>query len=357
MMTTIDRYLTNQSLRTITTVVGSLLALITLFALFEELGESHETYGLQEASWYVVQTMPRRLDEILVYGLFIGYLITLGRFAETNELTVCRVAGMSPMRLLIALSPSLLFWLAISVSISEFIAPASERSAEVDKLQAIHGENALSKRKTLWIRTGQLYMQVQAIDENGIIRGVTQYWLNDADELVEIIQAERGQFDDVAQQWNLLNGSQTELSTATARAESFHARTWDNPITPEVLESQAFLDANKMSIIDLDRQIDFARTQRLGTSQYELAFWSKILKPATYVGLTLLALGVVLGPLREVGMGVRLTVGIFAGLSFKYIQDLFAPAAIVFELPALIAILIPITAYWLVAIHLIRRNA
>ena len=61
--------------------------------------------------------------------------------------------------------------------------------------------------------------------------------------------------------------------------------------------------------------------------------------------------------LQEVGMGVRLTVGIFAGLSFKYIQDLFAPAAIVFELPAFIAILIPITAYWLVAIHLIRRNA
>ena len=34
-----------------------------------------------------------------------------------------------------------------------------------------------------------------------------------------------------------------------------------------------------------------------------------------------------MGPLRQVGMGARLVVGIFAGLGFKYLQDLFAPAA------------------------------
>ena len=98
-------------------------------------------------------------------------------------------------------------------------------------------------------------------------------------------------------------------------------------------------------------------TTSYGVSEYELAFWSRILKPLTYLGLTLFALGVVLGPLRQVGMGLRLTFGIFAGLGFKYLQDLFAPAAIVFNIPALIAILIPIALYWSVAVYLIRRNA
>ncbi len=105
------------------------------------------------------------------------------------------------------------------------------------------------------------------------------------------------------------------------------------------------------------RQIDFARSQQMGVSQYELAFWTRALKPATYAGLTLFALAVVLGPLREISMGARLSVGIFAGLGFKYLQDLFAPAAMVFSIPALIAILIPIVLYWAVAIQLIRRNA
>ena len=107
----------------------------------------------------------------------------------------------------------------------------------------------------------------------------------------------------------------------------------------------------------LYRQIQFARTQDLGVSDYELAFWSRVLKPLTFMGLTLFALAVVLGPLREVGMGLRLTFGIFAGLGFKYLQDLFAPAAIVFEIPALLAILIPIAVYWSIAWLLIRRNA
>ena len=73
--------------------------------------------------------------------------------------------------------------------------------------------------------------------------------------------------------------------------------------------------------------------------------------------MTLFALGVVLGPLRQVTMGLRLTFGIFAGLGFKYLQDLFAPAAIVFEIPAAAATLMPIILYWALAWVLIRKNA
>ena len=357
MLTTMDRYITGHALRAIIVVMGSLLALLTLFALFEELSEDEVTYGLAEALIYVLKTTPRRLDEILVYGLFLGYLIALGRLAETNELTVCRVTGMSPPRLMLALVPSLLVWLAVSITISEFVAPAAERGAEAAKENALYADRQVQRRAALWVRTDNMFMQVREIDENGAIFGVTQYWLNDDNELVETVQAERGQFDEQSEQWNLLNGSTSRLDKGGASAETFYARTWDNSITPEVLASQAFLDAKKMSLIDLWRQIDFARSQQSGTSDYELAFWSRVLKPLSYLGLTFLALGIVMGPLREVGIGVRLTVGIFAGLGFEYLQDLFAPAAIVFNLPAPLAVLIPIATYWLVAIYLVKRNA
>ena len=84
----------------------------------------------------------------------------------------------------------------------------------------------------------------------------------------------------------------------------------------------------------------------LSTSIYELAFWSKILQPLSVLGLALLALGFILGPLREVGMGVRLSVGVFAGLGLKYLQDLFAPMSMVYDLPAPIAVALPIVACW-----------
>ena len=361
MLTTMDRYITGHAFRAIVVVLGSLLALLTLFALFEELNEDETTYGLQEAILYVLRTMPRRLDEILVYGLFLGYLIALGRLAETNELTIFRVTGMSPPRLVLALVPSLLVWLIVSIAMSEFVAPVSERAAEAAKEEAEMQHHLQQTEKinrvALWIRTDNMFMQVREIDADGAIFGVKQYWLNENNELIETVQAERGQYDERAEQWNLLNGSSARLTTTNATAETFHARTWDNNITPAVLASQVFLDAKKMSLMDLRRQIEFGKTLQRGTSDYEIAFWSRILRPLTYLGLTILALGIVMGPLREVGVGLRLTVGIFAGLGFKYLQDLFAPAAIVFNIPAPLAVMIPIATYWLVAIYLVKRNA
>ncbi len=356
-MLTLDRYITRIANRTILAVLAAMLSLVSLFALFEELDESQVTYGFLQAATYILQTLPRRLDEIMVYGLFLGYLITLGRLAESNELTVCRVAGMSPLRLCAALGPSMVLWLILSVAVSEYVAPASERSAEANKLQAQYGSDALDKKGGLWVRDGQMFMQVKAIDEQGDILGVSQYWLDPNDTLIESVSAERGYYDESQQSWVLQDVVRTQLSANQATRTQLEQWRWQNSISPELLASQAFLEPNKMSMTALYRQIRFARSQELGVSEYELAFWTRALKPLTFIGLTIFALAVVMGPLRQVGMGLRLTFGIFAGLGFKYLQDLFAPAAIVFNFPALIAILIPIAVYWSVAWLLIRRNA
>jgi len=355
-MLTLDRYITRIANRTIVTVLAALLSLISMFAWFEERGESQVTYGLVEAATYIAQTLPRRADELLAYCIFLGYLVTLGRLAESNELTICRVAGMSPLRLCVSLAPSMLLWLAISFTISEYIAPTSERVAEVDKLHAQYGEDAMAETG-LWVRYQRVYMRLRAIDEQGRILSVTQYRLNDQDAMVETLSAELGTYDPEQQAWIFEQVVRIELQDASAIRTEHERWVWQNPITPQLLAAQAFLEPNKMSLGDLYRQIQFARAQNLGVSEYELAFWNRLFKPLTYLGLALFALGVVLGPLRQVGMGVRLTFGIFAGLGFKYLQDLFAPAAVVFNIPAVIAILIPIAVYWGAAWLLIRRNA
>jgi len=356
-MRTLDRYITAHANRSILAVLTVLLSLITLFALFEEMDESQVSYGLAEAAAYVLKTIPRRLDEIMVYGLFLGYLIALGRLAESNELTICRVSGMSPTRLCLALAPSMLMWMLISVVVSEYIAPTSERIAEVDKLSAKYGDDALGRRGGLWLRDQQMFMRVRAIDEKGQIWGVDQYILDAENALEQSITAEMGYFDEAKQHWVLKNVNHSEFGPTGAAHKKSDEEIWQNSISPELLAAQAFLAPTKMSTTALWRQIKFAKSQQLGVSEYELAFWSRILKPLTYLGLTLFALAVVIGPLREVGMGLRLTVGIFGGLGFKYLQDLFAPAAIVFNIPAVIAILIPIALYWTIAIVLIRKNA
>jgi len=59
--------------------------------------------------------------------------------------------------------------------------------------------------------------------------------------------------------------------------------------------------------------------------------------------------------MRQVGLGLRLTVGVMTGLVFKYLQDLFAPMSQVYELDPLIAVVIPIGLCWLLAMIGARR--
>ena len=356
-MLTIDRYITRVSNRSILAVVVALASLISLFAFFEEMDESQVTYGLMEAATYVLQTMPRRIDEILVFGLFLGYLIALGRFAESNELTIFRASGMSPLRLCGALAPSMGLWLILSLFLSEYIAPLSERTAEADKLQAKFGEDALNNQGGLWVRDGQMFMQVQAIDEQGNLQRIRQYWLDASDQLIERVQADSGHYNSATESWLLRGVTKVKFSGGSATQTELQQWRWQNPMSPDLLAAQAFLEPSKMSIVALYRQIQFASEQYLAVSEYELAFWTRLFKPLTFMGLTLFALAVVLGPLREVSMGLRLTFGVFAGLGFKYLQDLFAPAAIVFEIPAVIAILLPIAIYWIIAWMIIQKNA
>ena len=56
-------------------------------------------------------------------------------------------------------------------------------------------------------------------------------------------------------------------------------------------------------------------------------------------------------------MGVRISAGIVVGLSFKYLQDLFAPMSQVYGLAVPVAVALPILACWLAGLWGVRRAA
>ena len=122
-MQTLDRHLTAHSLRAIALVAASLTSMMLLFAFFDELSESADRYGFDDVLNYLWRTLPRRLEELMLYSVCIGYLAALGQLAEQGELTALRAAGVSPTRLLIGLAPSMLLCLGISFALSEYIAP------------------------------------------------------------------------------------------------------------------------------------------------------------------------------------------------------------------------------------------
>ena len=353
----VDRYLTLRCLAAITLVMLSLTGLTLLFALVEELGERQSSYSLADAIYYVLLTGPRRFDELLTYGVFLGVLLALGDLAEHGELTAMRAAGASATRLFMALVPTLIFWLVISISLSETIAPSSEEKAERQKLGAQFGEDALAQRGGLWFGDGGLYMQIKSIGSDGTLKDIVQYHVDDQNQLQRSIRAQAGIFDTQTETWTLRNGSLSVLSETDVQSTDFEQRLWKNPVTPAQLANQAFLEPRRMPLSRVLLQIRLLERQSLDATDYGLVFWNRLLKPLTFAGMALLALAIALGPLRDTGVGQRIAMGIFIGLGFKYLQDLFAPTAIVFGTPPWLAVGLPALIFIGTAILLIRRQA
>ena len=112
-----------------------------------------------------------------------------------------------------------------------------------------------------------------------------------------------------------------------------------------------------MTVMQIGRYLSRGEQHRIASVPFELMFWQKVLTPLTYLSMALMAIAVVIGPLRHTGIGQRLTIGLFIGLGFKYLQDLFAPMAVVFNIPSVLAVMIPALIYLAVAQRMIRNNA
>ena len=356
-MCVIDRYIFKLTNLSILVVVTCLLALTTIFSLFEELNESDLNYGLFQVVNYILGTTPKRLHELLIYSVFLGLLIALGRLAESNELTILRVSGWSPSRILKSLIPTIIIWLVVSLFISEYLLPTSEKQAEIEKLQTLHGENPLKESGGLWFKDENLYMQINAFGNQEDIFGITQYWLNEHQRLTNISYSESATYNVKLQIWTLVNVKETRFESGQIAKNTLNEKLWANPITPNMLASQAFIEPKKMSLLELYKQMNFIEDKNVRNSQYSIAFWSRLLEPLAYISLAYYAIAILLGPLRQTSTGSRISVGIFSGLGFMYLKNLFNPMVSVFGLPAIIAVLLPIAAVYFVSNELIRRNA
>ena len=70
-MQTLDRHLTAHSLRAIALVAASLTSMMLLFAFFDELSESADRYGFDDVLNYLWRTLPRRLEELMLYSVVL----------------------------------------------------------------------------------------------------------------------------------------------------------------------------------------------------------------------------------------------------------------------------------------------
>jgi len=344
-----DRHIGRTVLATTAVVLLAFVGLMTVFALVEELRGEAGSYSFRDALWYVCLTTPRRIYEILPYVLFLGALIGLGNLASHSEVVVLRAAGVSVQRVFLSVAWPLVGLLVFGLALGEFVAPRGEELAEAHKTRSRQDSDVIVLAGGYWYREGPLYMHIDALGADGALLGVRQYWLGADRQLSRSRAASRAEYvggDDP--HWVLFDVVETEFLDGATRVVEYVERRWNGRVDPRLLSVRVLVEPRMLSITDLHYQIDYMLREELNPGRYQLAFWSKLFQPLSVLGLALLAVGFVLGPLREVSMGARLSVGVLVGLGFKYLQDLFAPMSLVYHLPPALAVAIPIVTCWLI---------
>ncbi len=353
-MKILDNYIAKQIIVMILIVAFALLGFDLFFKLVDELKLiGRGQYTLATTFMFLILTIPSRLYAMFPWSALIGALIGLGTLANHSELVVMRTASISVTRITWAVLKAALVLMLLVVLLGEGVAPITDRLASDKRTLALSGGQTIQTDFGLWVRQGREFVHVQTIRQNGELLAVTRYQFDANRRLIKAIFAERAVLVDNL--WYLYNVSGTEFLLDKTQSFKAKTQTVEALLEPEILETAAVKHPERLSLPALFRTIQHRTKNALNTQSYELAFWTKIAQPMVILMMVFLAVPFVFGVLRTGSQGRRVIVGILVAFLFHTLNNLFAPLAVVYEFPPVLAVLLPVIVFSAIGVWMLQR--
>lgn len=353
-MTKLDIYIGKEILRAVFLCLGIILALEIIFVFIGELEELEGDYQLGQAIIFIVLTLPRRLYDNVTPAILLGCLLALGMLANRSELIVMRAAGVSLSRIALSVLKPVLAIMLMTLLLAQYIVPYTEQIAQSRRALLQSGENALTSDSGYWYRDGASFIHINAIEPNGILHGITQYYFDGEGRLQQSSFAERAIYQ--TDHWLLQDIKTTYFAPTQITAGTDKTRVWETSLQPNLL-SVMVVEPEYLSILGLRNYARYLQQQGLEAKEYFLAFWNKLFQPLTTLVMVFIAMSFVFGPLRSATTAYRVFVGVVVGLVFKYMQDLLGPMSLVFDFSPFYAALLPILLGTSFALFLFKKAA
>lgn len=350
----LDKYLAKQVILTILLVSLVLLGIDLFFNLVTELKVIGKgTYTLEGAFSYLALTAPSRLYMMFPWAALLGTLVCLSMLANHRELVVMRASSISVYRIAWAVVKGALILTIGIVILGEGFAPIGERIAQSNRTLALSGGQSIQTPYGLWIKQGKDFIHIRMVRANGELVGVTRYQFDENRKLKEVSTAESATKEKNGWQLNHIQG--TRFNNDHTEIIKIEKQKIPELLEPDILETATVKHPERLSLIALWRTIQHRSKNELNANNYELAFWSKIFQPLMILIMVLVAVPFVFGPLRSASMGLKILVGIGVAYLFHTINGMFAPLALVYQVPPLFAVLIPLMMFTMVGFVLLKR--
>ena len=354
-MKILDRYIANH------VIWGSLLALFVLVGLFsfiafvDELdGVGRGDYTIPRAVEYILLTLPRRAFFLFPLAALVGTLVGLGILASNLELSVMRASGLSSMRIAMAVMKAGLLLAVIALLVGELLAPFAERLAQQRRSVAISDQLALNTNYGFWVRDGKSFINIRRVLPGNRMGEVYIYEFDADNRLRVATYAKSADFS--AGEWFLHGIEQSEILPDRVVRRTVNKAVWKSLFQPDLVNVVA-VKPESLSAFGLARYLTYLRENELSTARYELAFWNKVAYPMATLVMIFLALPLVLGRLRSVGVGQRIVVGALVGIAFHVINQVSGDLGLVYGLSPLISAFLPTLVFLGLGVLMMRRLA
>jgi lipopolysaccharide export system permease protein len=353
-MNILTRYIVKEVLK------GSVLALLLLLTLFNLFSFSDElkdigkgSYQLHEILLYLALTTPTVFYDLVPSGALIGSIFVLGSMANNSEIIAMRAAGVSVFGIIRSVMLAGVFLVTLSVLIGEFIAPETERAAQLLKTTAQNNRVVMQAKYGVWLREGNSFVNIRQISGKSQLTDISFYQLDKQHHLQQTRHAQTGSF--LGQnQWQLKNVKTSQLFQNSVIGTQTEKEVWQTSIAPDLLDV-AVLTASNLSTYDLGKYIEFLKENNQKSQAFEAAFWARVLNPFVTFVMLLVSTPFVIGIKRGTGVGGRLLIGIVIGLSFNILDQIISHLGIVYNLNPLLMALLPSSLALLTASYFINR--
>ncbi|CAM3324918.1 LPS export ABC transporter permease LptG [Polaromonas hydrogenivorans] len=342
-MKTIRRLIYGEVLGSIALVALGFLALFFFFDLVDELqylgknnGAGDSIYQVKHALLYVALLIPNHLYELLPISVLIGSIFVMSRLAQSSEYTILRTSGLGPWRALKLLLWLGAFFVALSFLVGDYIAPASERAAQLMKARY---QNKITVGQTgAWLKEKQVssnfIVNVSELSPNNEMHGVRIYEFNHQGLIVSTTEAPVAAFS-LNTAWQLRNATRTEFDVTTSaggvNAPAQQAKVkrtdvasyrWPTEISTEMV-SVALLRPDRMATLDLFNYIRHLEANGQTSQRYEIEFWKKVFYPLSCLVMVMLALPFAYLHFRSGSISSYVFAGVMIGISFFLLNNVF----------------------------------
>jgi len=276
----------------------------------------------------------------------------LGALASNNELVVLRASGMSIARLIRAVAQAGLVLLVAAALLGEYLAPASEQLAQTQRALAITRQIVMKSDYGFWARDGKRFVNIQRILPQSHLGGISIYEFDADNRLISSTYAAMARYEN--EQWVLEDIQQSLIGAQSVTTRHIAHSVWPSLLTPELL-SVVTVKPEDLSARDLYKYLDYLKGNKLDTQRFEQAFWARLIEPLAGMVMLVLAVPFAFGPLRRVGAGQRIVVGVMVGLAFFLINQTTGQIGQVYGLNPLLSASLPTLMFFALGLVMLRR--